>query len=88
MKITRRTSRVREWSFGAALLAVFAIAGCTPGQRASEMTSYSAQGVEIRNSGALHHSAGPNVPCAGGDRADHAADANPAAHGCGGLQRV
>ena len=46
MKITRRTSRVREWSFGAALLAVFAIAGCTPGQRASEMTSYSAQGAK------------------------------------------
>ncbi len=44
MKSTRRTTLVRGWEFGAILLTAAAIAGCTPGQRPSEMTSFSAQG--------------------------------------------
>jgi membrane fusion protein, heavy metal efflux system len=44
MKITRKTRPVREAGLCVALLAVSAVAGCTPGQRPSEMTSYSAQG--------------------------------------------
>jgi len=44
MKKTRRMTLVRGWEFGAILLAAGTIAGCSPGQRASEMTSFSAQG--------------------------------------------
>jgi cobalt-zinc-cadmium efflux system membrane fusion protein len=44
MKSMRKTTLVRGWEFGAILLTAAAIAGCAPGQRASEMTSFSAQG--------------------------------------------
>lgn len=46
MKKTRRMKLTRKWGIYAALGAVAAIVGCTSGQRASQMTSYSAQAAQ------------------------------------------
>lgn len=43
MRTDRRKWLTRKWEVCAALAAAVAIGGCTPGQRASEMTSFSAQ---------------------------------------------
>jgi cobalt-zinc-cadmium efflux system membrane fusion protein len=43
MRITRGPYRAREVELCAALAFAFTISGCTPGQRASQMTSFSAQ---------------------------------------------
>jgi cobalt-zinc-cadmium efflux system membrane fusion protein len=46
MKKARRIRLTRKWEIYAALGAAVAIAGCTSGQRASQMTSYSAQAAQ------------------------------------------
>ena len=46
MKKAQRIRLTRKWEIYAALGAVVAIVGCTSGQRASQMTSYSAQAAQ------------------------------------------
>ncbi len=44
MNTTQRMTLMRKYSVCLAFSTVFVAAGCSPGQRASEMTSFSAQG--------------------------------------------
>ena len=86
--LTNHRSRRLDAERVALACAAALLAGCHSGQTcAGDMTSFSAQGLAVGNAAALHHSAGPDVPRAGGHRAADALDAHSAAHRRGGLQR-